>query len=406
MKRLSVLGRRFAALALAAAVLVSAAPRVYADDDKLNDLRSDYSAAEERLNQIKEQIKSTDQNVKDTKANRQNQLDAQVAIGAQITSLKEQIEIISADIAEKEQQIDDKQKEIDAKQAEFDARWAGFKQRMAAMQMLNEGGAIALLSSVTNLYELLTFSQAMEDIAARDDEICDELEAQRVALSNDKAELEQIKAELEANQAELEEQRIQLGAKWDELRDYIAALDGEIASGEETLDSLAAEQATAEKEFQAAALALSAYLEAQNEKYHNPTMHCSLDFGVPLQAYSRLTTDFGENGHLGHDIAAPRGTPIYAVADGIVTAAGYHDHPQSYGNYVQILHGSDDEGREFSTLYAHMCEWPSVSEGQTVVRGQVIGYVGNTGYSFGNHLHLEMKINGTRVDALDYCPLP
>ena len=405
MKRLSVPGRRFAALALAAAVLVSAAPRVHADD-KLDGLRSDYSAAEEKLNQIKDQIKATDQNVKDTKANRQNQLDAQVAIGAQITSLKEQIEIISADIAEKEQQIDDKQKEIDAKQAEFDARWAGFKQRMAAMQMLNEGGAIALLSSVTNLYELLTFSQAMEDIAARDDEICDELEAQRVALSNDKAELEQIKAELEANQATLEEQRIQLGAKWDELQSYIAALDGEIATGEATLDNLAAEQADAEKAFQAAANALSSYLAAQNSKYRNPTLHCSLDFGVPLASYTRLTTDFGEGGHLGHDIAAPRGTPIYAVADGIVTAAGYHNHPQSYGNYVQILHGTDDEGREFSTLYAHMCDTPSVSEGQTVVRGQVIGYVGNTGYSMGNHLHLEMKINGTRVDALDYCPLP
>ena len=215
-----------------------------------------------------------------------------------------------------------------------------------------------------------------------------------------------VKAELEANQALLEEQKNQLGAKWDELDQYIDALDGEIATGEETLDSLAAEQAEAEKAFQAAALALSSYLEAQNQKYHNPTMYCSLDFGVPLQTYSRLTTDFGAGGHLGHDIAAPRGTPIYAVADGIVTAAGYHNHPQSYGNYVQVLHGCDDEGNEYSTLYAHMCDWPSVSEGQTVVKGQILGYVGNTGYSFGNHLHLEMKINGRRVDALDYCPLP
>lgn len=405
MKTCMMRARRFAALALAAAVLVSAAPRVHADD-KLDELKGDYSAAEERLQQIKDQIASTSQSVNDSKVNRQNQLDAQAAIAIQINSLKAQIELISADIAEKEQQIDAKQKEIDAKQAEFDARWAGFKERMAAMQMLNEGGAIALLSSVTNLYELLTFSQAMEDIAARDNEICDELEAQRVELNNAKEELEGVKAELEANKALLEEQENQLGAKWDELDQYIAALNGEIAAGVEELDGLTADKENAEKEFQAAALALSAYLEAQNKKYHNPTMYCSLDFGVPLETYSRLTTDFGEGGHLGHDIAAPRGTPIYAVADGIVTAAGYHNHPQSYGNYVQVLHGCDDEGNEYSTLYAHMCDWPSVSEGQTVVKGQILGYVGNTGYSFGNHLHLEMKINGRRVDALDYCPLP
>lgn len=406
MKAFAIRIRRFAALVLVAALVAGMPPRVHADDNKLDELRGQYNEAEENLNQIKAQIASTDQNIKDTQANRQNQLDAQVAIGTQITSLKEQIEIISAEIAEKEQQIEDKQQEIDAKQAEFDERWAGFKERMAAMQMLNEGGAIALLSSVTNLYELLTFSQAMEDIAKRDDEICDELEAERVELNDAKTDLENVKAEYEANQQLLQEQRDQLGAKWDELDQYIDALDGEIASGQEELENLAAEKEAAEKAFQEATNALSSYLAAQNRRYGSPALHCSLNFGVPLERYSRLTTAFGEGGHKGQDIAAPGGTPIYAVADGIVTVAGLHEGPYSYGNYVQILHGTDDEGREFSTLYAHMMQWPSVSEGETVVRGQVIGYVGSTGYSFGNHLHLEMKINGTRVDPLDYVPLP
>lgn len=405
MKTCRMRARRFAALALALALLVAMPPRVHADD-KLDALKGDYSAAEEKVKQLKEEIEAKKKDQDNDEAIRDEKLQVLKQLASQMLNLNEQIELISAAITEKEQQIDDKQKEIDNKQAEFDARWAGFKERMAAMQMLNEGGAIALLSSVTNLYELLTFSQAMEDIATRDNEICDELEAQRVELNNAKEELEAVKAELEANQAALEEQLQQVGAKKTELDQYVEDLGVQIAESQEEIQALNAEQAEAEKEFQAAALALSAYLEAQNQKYHNPTMYCSLDFGVPLQTYSRLTTDFGAGGHLGHDIAAPRGTPIYAVADGIVTAAGYHNHPQSYGNYVQVLHGCDDEGNEYSTLYAHMCDWPSVSEGQTVVKGQILGYVGNTGYSFGNHLHLEMKINGRRVDALDYCPLP
>lgn len=453
------LGRRAAALALAAALAVSLLPGASAtqatqepaqgdngvaaqgeepaeenkepteeeekpseeEDKELSELRDKYQDAQDKLDKIKDDIKDTEQNIEDNKANRENQLEAQKQIGTQIGVLTEQVDIITAKIQEKQRQIEEKQREIeqkqreiDHKQAEFDERWAGFKQRMASMQMLNEGGAIALLSSVTNLYELLTFSQAMSDMAERDNEICDELEAQRAELNaakedleDSKAELESVKAEYESNQMLLQGQQNQLGSKWDELDQYIDALDGEIAEGVQTLESQHAEQEALEKAFQEAANALNAYLEAQNAKYSSPTLHCSLDFGIPLQKYTRLTTDFGEGGHLGHDIAAPANTPIYAVADGIVTAAGWHDHPTaSYGNYVQILHGKDDQGREFSTLYAHMISTPLVSEGQTVVKGQCIGYVGSTGYSTGNHLHLEMKIDGTRVDPLDYVPLP
>ena len=70
----------------------------------------------------------------------------------------------------------------------------------------------------------------------------------------------------------------------------------------------------------------------------------------------------------------------------------------SYGNYVVVQH---DNG--ISTLYAHMNS-RAVSEGDVVTQGQVLGYVGTTGSSTGNHLHLEFRVNGTRTDALDYYP--
>ena len=130
-------------------------------------------------------------------------------------------------------------------------------------------------------------------------------------------------------------------------------------------------------------------------------MTCSLNFGPALQTYTYISCVFGTNGHRGTDFASPGGTPIYAVADGIVTDATYH---WSWGNYVQIYHGKDDEGNTYSTLYAHMISTPAVSAGQNVTKGQVIGYVGSTGYSTGNHLHLEMKINGVLTNCLNWIP--
>lgn len=113
----------------------------------------------------------------------------------------------------------------------------------------------------------------------------------------------------------------------------------------------------------------------------------------------RITSRFGsiENvrsgAHTGLDIAAPNGTPILAVADGVVT----HASPMgTYGNLVVISHGNGIE-----TYYAH-CSRILVKVGQTVSSGEKIALVGSTGNSTGNHLHLEIRINGKAVNPQKY----
>lgn len=101
--------------------------------------------------------------------------------------------------------------------------------------------------------------------------------------------------------------------------------------------------------------------------------------------------------HGGTDIAAPGGTPILAAADGIVTAANSTDSwGGSYGYHVKLDHGNGQE-----TLYAH-CSSICVTVGQEVAQGEVIGYVGTTGASTGNHLHFEVRVGGERVDAMGW----
>ena len=101
---------------------------------------------------------------------------------------------------------------------------------------------------------------------------------------------------------------------------------------------------------------------------------------------------FGNAGHRGTDIPAPEGTPILAAHSGTVLVSGWND---SYGNQVLL-----DNGAGLSTRYAHMAA-TAVTAGETVTAGHVIGYVGSTGDSTGNHLHFEMMQGGIRVNPLD-----
>lgn len=109
---------------------------------------------------------------------------------------------------------------------------------------------------------------------------------------------------------------------------------------------------------------------------------------------SRFGSRWGKT-HKGVDIGASKGTPIMAVASGTVTVAQY-GYSGGYGNYVMISHGNGIE-----TLYGH-CTSLLVSAGQHVTQGQTIATVGNTGNSQGNHLHLEIRINGVAQNPQNY----
>ncbi len=98
--------------------------------------------------------------------------------------------------------------------------------------------------------------------------------------------------------------------------------------------------------------------------------------------------------HAGLDFTAPQGTPIYATADGRIATAGASSG--GYGNHVVINHGYG-----YTTLYAHMVR-VKVRSGQLVKRGEVIGWVGNTGKSTGPHCHYEVHKNGNPVDPIFY----
>ncbi len=365
----------------------------------VSDLRQKLQEQQAALEKVNQQLKEAQSDKADAQALK-TQLEQQKSLLlSQIGTLTEQIGGLDNEIVNKQDEINQKQQEVDQKQAEYDQRWADFKDRMRAMQRLNDGGSIALLSSATNLYQLLTFATTLEQIVSKDEEICQQLEDEHTQLEQQRAELEQAKADLEATKADYEAQKAALNSATSELAENISQTDESISKAEAEEQALKEAQIEANKKVDEAAKELDAALNAANQAYGNASIQCSLDFGRPLATYKYVSCYFGGNGHRGTDYAAPGGTEIYAVSGGVVTAAAYH---YSWGYYVQVYHGKDDNGNSYSTLYAHMNSAPIVSVGQSVSKGQTLGYVGSTGNSTGNHLHLEMKVNNVLVNVMNY----
>lgn len=132
--------------------------------------------------------------------------------------------------------------------------------------------------------------------------------------------------------------------------------------------------------------------------YNSSSQKIALGINLIRPISGTVTSRFGGrwgSTHKGIDIGAPKGTPIKAAASGTVISAsmGYNG---GYGNYMVISHGNGVE-----TAYGH-CSALYVKPGQKVSQGQVIGAVGNTGRSYGNHLHLEIRINGVAQNPQNY----
>ena len=340
-------------------------------------------------------------------------------IQSQISVLSTQIAAVQNNIGQTEQKITAKEGEITQKQAEIDSQWGDFKKHMAAMQELRDGGSVAMLSAVNDLYELLTFNEVMQDISIKDTEIMDNmktakagLEADKTALESDRAELVSQKADLQSQKKELDSQNSQMQSKQSELNSSISAAQMSAADAKKA--QAAAQAAIESDELNYEAVKSQIQKLIAQAASSQPQLSFT-GFICPLKSYSRISSEYGwrknpvsgvNKLHAGIDLAAGGGTPIYAAASGYVQVAGWSSG--GYGNYVIIYHGKMSDGNTYSTLYGHMRS-VATSAGKYDKQGELIGYVGSTGNSTGNHLHLEVWKGGSKANAVNprgYIPFP
>ena len=404
--------KHFPAAVLAAGLLfctlfsglpVQAAGEKDALTQKQNEAKQDYDAAQSALAALQQQQAETENEVAS--------LSGQAAeITAQITTVTEACQQAQTVLEEQEAAAQAAQEALAEKQAEYDARLAACKEQLRAMQLLDGGGGIWLLSQAKDLYEVLTFPAVLRQISAKNSAVLAELDAEATALEAARAEADaaaqqaaDAKAALDARQADLTDTQTELEAA-------LLAANADLTQQQAAAQAQAGVTDAAKKAYEDATAALDAYVRAQSQRYTTADLRLtSLAFRCPLDSYGRITTQFAEPDpwgipHRGTDFAAPGGTPIYAIADGVVSAARTMN---SYGNCVQVSHGTADDGHRYDSLYAHMRSI-AVAQGDAVHKGDLLGYVGNTGNVYGAgggyHLHLELRVDGARVDPLSYVP--
>ena len=388
--------------------------------------RVDASAASQKeINALKEKLKESAAEKKKL----QQQLDG---INKDKATIKTQIQALDAKIANTEQQIDlqnqlidqldgmiqVKEVELAEAQQEEESQYEKFKTRVRVMYEQGDTSYLEVLLSSDSISDFLSRYEIVTQIAKYDKDLFEKLKAAKEAVAQKKLELEESRAEAEEAKLALEETKRELDSQLEErsaaMRDLENASEEVKASYQEIedeeadinaeIDRMAKELAEQERKRQEEEAARRAAQAQQNQNNQGgqsvAPVQTSGGYTYPLPGgYRRVTSRFGNRKHpitgkyklhTGVDISAPNGTTIMAAKPGTVIIAG---KSTAYGNYVVINHGSG-----LTTLYAHMSRL-GTTKGATVNAGDVIGYVGSTGYSTGNHLHFEVRVNGSYQDA-------
>lgn len=360
--------------------------------DNLSDIQAQKKEVQKKLDSIRNDL---------SKAKEQVEL-----IQGQVLLTEEEINTSQALLDQYDLQIAQKESEIHTLEQQEEEQYQEFYRQVRWMEETGGTSYLSILFEASSFSEMLDYAMLITDIMDYSNRIIDQLNATQAQLGAarddlavgraDQAEVQQA---LEAKKAELEDQRAQAQT----LLNQIAASESEYAA---EAKKLADSEAQINKELKEAEKKYQAQLEALAQQ--NNVNMTSGDWYWPLPGRYKISSLFGNradpftgkrDNHTGTDIPAPSGTPIYAAKTGVVTTVNKNKNASSYGYYCIISHGNG-----YATLYAHQKQVPIVQEGQTVQKGQVIGYVGTTGRSTGNHLHFELRVNGVRNDVLRLYP--
>lgn len=308
-----------------------------------------------------------------------------------LVSLQGQVEQTKADIQATIARIEETKVKMEQKEAEIEEQNNALNNRLTAMYKTGTAGLVDVVLNSESVEDLLSNVGMVHKILESDQELLkklqkdyEELEEMKQSLENDRAYLEQRELDLEAAEAETEELKKIYQAEADK---YKALEDQLEAEGYQLAAEAAAKQAAAE----AMIVESGGTIEYTPGEYAWPTQS---NWYITSNYGWRICPFHGREFHNGVDIVLTSGThgsPVYAIADGMVTRASRYG---GYGNCIQIGHGGG-----YSSLYGHLSGY-NCSAGQFVTKGQVIGYIGSTGNSTGPHLHFTVFKDGAITNPM------
>lgn len=376
--------------------------------------------AQNELNSIKQQISANESQIS--------------AVESEVQGYLDEIEVLDSQIATYTDKLDELQTQIDTINSQI-TKYQNDLQNSAQLYNSAEDIYTTRLrtiyeNGIPSVFEILVSSDGIGDFFSKLNVYTSVLEYDQSLIGNMKTQKEYVdylKSGIEEGKLSVEQLSYDYEKSASELQDVKSQKESKVSSLNSSKTKLLAaskilleEQEEAEANLQAEIKKAAATIGQNNQLFS--------DVFVWPTTSSYITGSFGwyspggyQTWHSGTDIGVSIGTQVFAAASGTVlravtvtsdpngpyTSAGYKDHSYSaangygYGNYVMLDNGLDSSGRRIYTIYGHLSS-VSVSQGQTVSQGQIIGYSGNTGNSYGGHLHFEVRVNNQAVNPMSY----
>ena len=366
-----------------------------------SEIQSEINDLEQQSKKLEAEIKALQGKINEQKKLKNAIENKMAVVQKQINACNKQINNINSQIAANKAEIEKNNKQIEADKT-------AFKKRLRAIYMSNTGSNVQILLGAEDFSQFLQLAQLTASVSARDKKMIENLVSEIKKLEEKQVENQQLLKEQEAVKATIAEKQAELSKEEKQIQSVINS----IAADQDKVED---ENKLVEKELKAMQRELNSILNASGNASGN-VVYKGDAFIWPTPTISRISSYYGSRwgrSHNGVDISnGTYGAKVVAIADGLVTTYAnsckhnYGKNPpktccgSGYGNYITINHGTKD-GKTYVAYYAHLGSIV-VSKGQTVKKGQIVGYVGSTGRSTGAHLHFGISVNGSWKDPMSF----
>lgn len=419
-----------------------AIPTVVSAEDSISDL-------EQQLQQLEQENQKYQKILDDTKSDIAEKEEYKSALVSKVQVLDEKIAVTREKISSLNDDIKEKQDAYDKGLSEVEDQFDALANRLRILYMSGNATDLEIIFGAKDFSDLIDKMELVKSLANSDKELISEIQTKLDELSTQKESLEADKKDLETQQSSLKSDQDEFNKLISDNDEILKNLYASNSKAQNSLESAAlksdeieskiseyyaAQKAAAEQAARAAQSSSSSSGGSSGSSSSSSSSGSSSSgsgssssgsssvivpsgsgFAWPTPGFVSLSSEWFEDrevyNHGGIDIAGAgiMGTPVVAAADGTVIATNSsctHNWGKSYscgcgggyGNYVMISHAGGK-----MTVYGHLTSL-TVSSGQSVSRGQVIGYVGSTGNSTGPHLHYECRLNGVRYNPMSEYP--
>lgn len=413
-----------------------AIPTVVSAEDSISDL-------EQQLQQLEQENQKYQKILDDTKSDIAEKEEYKSALVSKVQVLDEKIAVTREKISSLNDDIKEKQDAYDKGLSEVEDQFDALANRLRILYMSGNATDLEIIFGAKDFSDLIDKMELVKSLANSDKELISEIQTKLDELSTKKESLEADKKDLETQQASLKSDQDEFNKLISDNDEILKNLYASNSEAQHSLESAAlqsdeieakiseyyaAQKAAAEQAAKASQSSSGSSSSSSSSSSSGSSSSGSSSsgsssvivpsgsgFAWPTPGFVSLSSEWFEDrevyNHGGIDIAGAgiMGTPVVAAADGTVVATNSsctHNWGKSYscgcgggyGNYVMISHAGGK-----MTVYGHLTSL-TVSSGQSVSRGQVIGYVGSTGNSTGPHLHYECRLNGVRYNPMSEYP--